>query len=41
MVEKTTQLIDEIFADSYPANIFKNISKCKTLKEKLRIRSKN
>lgn len=41
LVEKTTQLIDEIFADSYPANIFKNISKCKTLKEKLRIRSKN
>lgn len=41
LVEKTTQLIDEIFADSYPANIFKNISKYKTLKEKLRIRSKN
>lgn len=34
LVEQTTQFIDELFPESYPANIFKNSTKCKQLEEK-------
>lgn len=34
-VDRTTQFIDELFPESYPANIFKNSTKCKQLEEKL------
>lgn len=34
LVDQTTQLIDELFPESYPANIFKNSTKCKQLEEK-------
>lgn len=34
LVRQTTQYIDELFPDSYPANIFKNSTKCKQLEEK-------
>lgn len=35
LVEQTTQCMDELFPESYPANIFKNSTKCKELEEKL------
>jgi len=31
----TTRFIDELFLESYPANIFKNTTKCKALEEKI------
>ena len=34
LVDQTTQFIDELFPESYPANIFKNSTKCKQLEEK-------
>lgn len=34
LVDQTTQFIDELFPESYPANIFKNITKCRQLEEK-------
>lgn len=34
LVDQTTQFIDELFPESYPANIFKNLNKCKQLEEK-------
>ena len=34
LVAQTTQLIDELFPESYPANIFKNSTKCKQLEDK-------
>lgn len=34
LVDQTTQFIDELFPESYPANIFKNSTKCKRLEEK-------
>ena len=34
LVDRTTQFIDELFPESYPANIFKNSTKCKQLEEK-------
>ena len=40
-VDQTTQLIDELFPESYPANIFKNLTKCKQLEEKFNIVSHN
>lgn len=35
LVDQTTQFMDELFPESYPANIFKNSTKCKQLEEKL------
>ncbi len=35
LVDRTTQFMDELFPESYPANIFKNSKKCKQLEEKL------
>ena len=35
LVAQITQFIDELFPDSYPANIFKNSTKCKLLEEKV------
>lgn len=35
LVIQTTQFIDELFPESYPANIFKNTTKCKALEEKI------
>lgn len=35
LVEQTTQFMDELFPESYPANIFKNSTRCKKLEEKL------
>lgn len=40
-VDQTTQLIDELFPESYPANIFKNSTKCKQLEEKFNAVSHN
>ena len=40
-VDQTTQFIDELFPESYPANIFKNLTKCKQLEEKFNIVSHN
>lgn len=37
LVERTTQFIDELFSESYPANIFKNVKKCRHLEEKINI----
>lgn len=34
LVDQTTQFIDELFPESYPANIFKNSTKCKQLEDK-------
>lgn len=34
LVDQTTQFIDELFPESYPANIFKNATKCKQLEGK-------
>ena len=34
LVDQTPQFIDELFPESYPANIFKNSTKCKQLEEK-------
>lgn len=34
LVDQITQFIDELFPESYPANIFKNSTKCKQLEEK-------
>ena len=34
LVDQTTQFIDELFPESYPANIFKNSTKCKQREEK-------
>jgi hypothetical protein len=36
-VGQITQFIDELFPESYPANIFKNSTKCKQLEEKFNI----
>ena len=33
-VDQTTKFIDELFPESYPANIFKNSTKCKQLEDK-------
>ena len=35
LVVQITQIMDELFPDSYPANIFKNSTKCKKLEEKV------
>lgn len=35
LVDQTTQFMDELFPESYPANIFKNLTKCKQLEKKL------
>lgn len=35
LVDQTTQFMDELFPESYPANIFKNLTKCNQLEEKL------
>lgn len=40
-VDRTTQFIDELFPESYPANIFKNSTKCKKLEEKFNSVSHN
>ena len=40
-VDRTTQFIDELFPESYPANIFKNSTKCKQLEEKFNSVSHN
>ena len=40
-VDRTTQFIDELFPESYPANIFKNSTKCKKLEEKFNSISHN
>lgn len=40
-VDQTTQFIDELFPESYPANIFKNSTKCKQLEEKFNTVSHN
>lgn len=34
LVDQPTQFIDELFPESYPANIFKNSTKCKQSEEK-------
>lgn len=34
-VSKITQIINEVFPESYPANIFKNMTKCRTVKERV------
>lgn len=41
LVERTTHFIDELFSESYPANIFKNIKKCRQLEEKINICNDN
>jgi len=35
LINKITQAIDSLFPESYPANIFKNLTKCKMIEEKL------
>ena len=35
LVVQITQFMDELFPDFYPANIFKNSTKCKQLEEKV------
>ena len=35
LINKITQRIDSLFPESYPANIFKNLTKCKMIEEKL------
>ena len=35
LINKITQGIDSLFPESYPANIFKNLTKCKMIEEKL------
>ncbi|WP_315452096.1 AIPR family protein [uncultured Selenomonas sp.] len=35
LINKITQRIDSLFPESYPANVFKNLTKCKMIEEKL------
>ena len=34
-VPQITQIINDLFPESYPANIFKNITKCRTVEERI------
>lgn len=34
-VSQVTQIINELFPESYPANIFKNITKCRAVEERI------
>ena len=34
-VPQITQIINELFPESYPANIFKNITKCRAVEERI------
>lgn len=35
LIKQTTELIDKLYPESYPANIFKNTTKCRVLEEKM------
>ena len=35
LIPKITTIINTLYAESYPANIFKNVTKCKSIKEQM------